>query len=160
MTDTQSILTSVKKLLGIDESYTVFDTDVMLHINSVFSTLQQLGVGPSSGYAISDSTGTWGDFIGASTVINNVKSYMFLRVKLLFDPPATSFALDAMSLQIKELEWRMNVAADRAGILPEDSGQGEQGMLWDLTGGKDFPLEAPLGAYGIDTATGIVWRKA
>lgn len=159
---TQSILTSTKKVLGIDESYDVFDTDITMHINSVFSTLQQLGVGPSSGFSIEDETATWEDFIGTSTVINNVKSYMCLRVRLLFDPPATSFALDAITSQVKEFEWRLNVAADKSGIFPdvEDSGQAEEGLLWDLTGGADFPLEAPLGALGIDTDTGQVWRKA
>lgn len=155
----QSILTSTKKLVGISEDYTVFDLDITLHINSVFSTLQQLGVGPSLGFSIEDETTTWDQFIGLSSVINNVKSYMYLRVRLLFDPPATSFALDAMSTQIKELEWRLNVAVDKSGAstvpLPEDY----EGTLWSLTGRTDFPPAAQIGDLGVDLSTGNIYRK-
>lgn len=103
-----SILTSTKKVLGIDESYTAFDLDILMHINSVFVTLNQLGVGPANGFAIEDKTTTWDAFLGTDLRLNNVKSYMYLRVRLLFDPPSTSYLIDAMKAQILELEVRMN----------------------------------------------------
>lgn len=104
-----SILTSTKKLLGLDESYTAFDTDVIVHINTVFSILADLGIGPSQGFSISDASTTWGEFLGTNPLLNSVKTYVFLRVKMLFDPPSTSFVRDAMNEQIRELEWRLNV---------------------------------------------------
>lgn len=103
-----SILGSTKKLLGLDMDYDVFDLDVITHINSVFTTLQQLGVGPTNGYFIEDATANWEDYIGTDQ-INSVRSYMYLRVRLLFDPPATSFAIDSLKAQAQELEWRLNV---------------------------------------------------
>lgn len=111
----QSILTSTKKLLGIEEDYTAFDLDITLHINSVFSTLQQLGVGPDDGFLVEDKTNTWSEYTIVNS-LNSVKSYMFLRVRILFDPPATSFAIDAMTNQAKELEWRLCSAA--ASVVP------------------------------------------
>lgn len=109
------ILNDIKKLLQLPEEYVVFDLDMMLGINSVFSTLQQLGVGPKEEFVILDGTETWDEFFAEdpmSRKINAVKSYVQLRVKLLFDPPTTSFALDAIKEQIKELEWRLNVQAE------------------------------------------------
>ena len=112
-----SILNSTKKILGLSEEYDVFDLDVITHINSVFSTLEQLGVGPAGGFMIEGDTETWASFFGPDPRLNAVKSYVYLRVRLLFDPPATSFAVSAMQEQIKELEWRLNVAADRPFIV-------------------------------------------
>lgn len=104
-----SILTSVKKILGIDEGYTAFDLDIILHINSVFGTLNQLGIGPENGFEIEDATPTWDAFTGGDLRLNPVKTYVYLRVRLLFDPPTTSYLIDATKEQIKELEWRLNV---------------------------------------------------
>ena len=104
-----SILTSTKKILGIATDYTVWDLDIITHINSAFSTLTQLGVGPADGFAIDDETANWADFIGDDVELHSVKTYIYLRVKLLFDPPATSFAIKAMEDQISGLEWRLNV---------------------------------------------------
>lgn len=115
-----SILTSTKKILGIDESYTDFDIDIVLHINSVFSTLQQLGIGPEIGFAIEDDTSTWDDFLGTDPRKNNVKSYMYLRVRLLFDPPVLSYMIDAMRAQITELEWRMNAYREETAWVDPD----------------------------------------
>lgn len=106
---TQSILDSVKKVCGIEASYTAFDIDIIMHINSVFSTLNQLGVGPVNGFMIDDATATWDQFLGADPRLNHIKSYMYLRVRLLFDPPATSFTIEALKDQYKELEWRISV---------------------------------------------------
>ena len=103
-----SILTSTKKILGIEESYTAFDPDIIMHINTVFAVLTQVGIGPVAGFAIEDSTATWDAFLGTDPLLNSVKTYVYLRVRLLFDPPATSFAIEAMKEQIKEIEWRLN----------------------------------------------------
>lgn len=106
---TDSILVETKKILGIDASYTAFDLDIMTHINSVFNTLHQLGVGPPDGFSIADDSALWATYTENNVLLNNVKTYVYLRVRLLFDPPATSFHLAAMQEQIKELEWRINV---------------------------------------------------
>ena len=108
----ESILTSIKKLLGIDEEYTQFDSDIIMHINSVFLNLTQLGVGPSEGYQIKDNSDTWEDFIGDSNQLQAVKSYVYLKVKLLFDPPLSSSVTESMNRMISELEWRLNVAVE------------------------------------------------
>jgi hypothetical protein len=107
---TGSILDETKKLLGLDASYTAFDTDVIMHINTVFSTLTQLGIGPDTGYMITDNTATWDAFIGTTDpTLNAVKSYLFMKVKMMFDPPQTSFVIEAYNKNIQELEWRLNV---------------------------------------------------
>jgi hypothetical protein len=112
----QSILTSTKKILGIAEDYTVFDLDIITHINTAFSTLTQLGVGPAQGFMIEDATETWTDFIGEDDLqYNSVKSYVFLRVRHLFDPPTTSYLISASERQIQELEWRLNVHREETG---------------------------------------------
>lgn len=105
----QSILNSVKKALNIDPSYTVFDEDILMHINSAFGTLKQLGLGPEEGFRIEDDTAVWSDYLVTENRYNEVKSYIYLRVRLLFDPPGTSFLVEAIKDQIKELEWRLNV---------------------------------------------------
>jgi hypothetical protein len=104
-----SILNSTKQVLGLPVDYTVFDEDIVMHINTTFSTLTQLGVGPAAGFMIQGPDEDWEDFIQADIQLNSVKSYMFLKVKQLFDPPTTSFMISAMERQIQELEWRLNV---------------------------------------------------
>ena len=104
---TDSILLTTKKVLGLSDSYDAFDQDIIMHINSVFSTLNSLGVGPEEGFTIEDDTKTWRDFT-LDPRLNSIKSYMYLKVRLLFDPPATSFVIEALKEQIKELEWRIN----------------------------------------------------
>ena len=105
---TDRILESVKKVLGIAPEYLTFDQDIVMHINSAFSVLHQLGVGPDEPFMIEDETATWTEFLGTERGVNSVKSYVYLRVRLLFDPPATSFALGAMEKQIEELGWRIS----------------------------------------------------
>lgn len=108
-----SILTSIKKALGIGEEYEHFDADLIMHINSVFSILTQLGVGPENGFAISDKNAVWSDFISDDKTVQLVKSYMTLRVKLLFDSSTLSSAvIESINRQISEFEWRLNVAVD------------------------------------------------
>jgi len=105
----QSILNSTKKILGLGENDTSFDVDIMLHINSVISVLTQVGIGPAEGFMIEDATATWDAFVGDDPRLNLVKTYVYLRVRLLFDPPGTSFVIDSMEKQISEFEWRLNV---------------------------------------------------
>lgn len=108
----ESILTSIKKLLGIAEEYEHFDADLIMHINTVFSILTQLGVGPEKGFIIEDDTATWEDFLQEDSNYEAVKTYMHIRVKLLFDPPLSSVVMEATNRMISELEWRLNVTAE------------------------------------------------
>lgn len=108
----ESILTSIKKLLGIEEEHEHFDPDIIMHINSVLMILTQLGVGPSEGFTIEDSSTTWNDFIPDNQNLEAVKSYMHLKVKLLFDPPLSSVVMESMNRMINEFEWRLNVTAE------------------------------------------------
>jgi hypothetical protein len=103
-----SILKSVKKALNVPTDYAAFDTDVLMHTNSVFSTLNQLGVGPELGFMIEDDSAIWADLLGNDPRLNHIKTYIFLRVRMLFDPPSTGFHTQAMQEQIRELEWRIN----------------------------------------------------
>ena len=110
-----SILVSVKKLLGIAEENTEFDLDIILHINSVFTILTQLGVGPSSGFSIHDDSSTWNDFMSETEngeKVEAVKNYMALKVRLMFDPPTSSTVLQSVNNMVSELEWRLNVLCD------------------------------------------------
>lgn len=108
-----SILTSIKKLLGITEEYKQFDPDIIIHINSVFLTLKQLGVGPEKVFAITGEYETWDQFLPEDNPnFEAVKSYMYIKVKLLFDPPMSSAVIEAMNQMVKEYEWRLNVEAE------------------------------------------------
>ena len=108
----ESILTSIKKLLGIEEDYEHFDPDIIMHINSVFMILSQIGVGPEGGYRIQDESNTWDEYITDKDNLDSVKSYIHLQVKLLFDPPQSSAVMEAMKRMIDQLEWRLNVEAE------------------------------------------------
>lgn len=113
MENIESILTSIKKLLGVDEKDVHFDPDIIMHINSVFSVLTQMGVGPSEGFSIIDEDAEWTNFMaGDPAKFSMVRSYMHLKVKLLFDPPSSSAAVNAMMQQISEFEWRLFEEAD------------------------------------------------
>lgn len=116
----ESILTSTKKILGIAADYTIFDLDVITHINSAFSTLTQLGVGPAEGFMISGADEVWDDFIAEDFQYNAVKSYVFLKTRQLFDPPQTSYLISAVEKQIQELEWRLNVHREETGWVDPD----------------------------------------
>ena len=116
----ESILNSIKKLLGIAEDYDYFDSDIIMHINSVFATLTQLGVGPEDGFSIDDESKKWEDFLPEERMLHSVKSYMFMKVKLMFDPPLSSAVIECTKEQIKELEWRLQVAVDSANTKSEE----------------------------------------
>lgn len=115
-----SILDDTKKILGLpvnDESY---DVDVLMHINSALSTLNQLGIGPDEGFLVEDASSTWDEFFGTDNRLNSVKTYVFLYVRKIFDPPATSFHLASMNEQIQELQWRLNTQREStAWVSPE-----------------------------------------
>lgn len=110
-----SILTSIKKILGIEEEYEQFDQDIIMHINTVLGILLQLGVGPKEGFVIYDKTQTWSDYISDAADLNMVKTYIALKVRLIFDPPQHSAVVEVMNRQISELEWRLNVQAEHGG---------------------------------------------
>lgn len=107
-----SILTSIKKLLGMTEDYTAYDMDVIIHINTALAILSQLGVGSDSAFRICDASATWQDFVGNNPRLDDVKDYVYLKVKLLFDPPTSSAAIQSMEKLLSEIEWRLNVAAE------------------------------------------------
>lgn len=104
-----SILKSTKKTLGLDDEYTPFDLDIITFINSAFSVLHQIGVGPVNGYSITDVTSKWQDLELTDPQVNLVRTYIFLKVRITFDPPQTSYLLDKMQDQIDEFEWRLRV---------------------------------------------------
>ena len=116
----ESILTSIKKMLGITEEYTHFDQDIIIHINTVLMILHQLGVGPEEGFAITDSYETWSDFLVDNKNIEAVKTYVYLKVKLLFDPPLSSAVTESINKSINELEWRLNVAVDKMEVTQNE----------------------------------------
>lgn len=110
-----SILDSTKKVLGVDAGYHAFDVDIIMHINSALSVMTQLGIGPEHGFMIEDASSTWAAFLGNDVRLNPVKSAVYLRVRMLFDPPQTSYLVTALNKQIEELEWRLNVHRETTG---------------------------------------------
>lgn len=120
-----SILKSIKKLLGIPEEETHFDTDIIMHINSVFSILGQMGVGPEKSFSIQDETATWDSFIDDDADFNNVKTYVYLKVRMLFDPPTNSAVLSSMERMINEHEWRLHVAAMQSKLEGKNNDEDE-----------------------------------
>lgn len=107
-----SILTYVKKMLGIEEEYTHFDPELIGHINSVFTILTQLGVGPSNGYSITDSSSKWTDFISDLSKLEAVKTYVAMKVRLIWDPPTSNSATMSLERLISEFEWRLHFEVD------------------------------------------------
>jgi hypothetical protein len=116
----ESILKSTKKILGLEADYTPFDLDIITHINATFSILNQLGVGPEASFYIEDDTALWTDFNVPANQLHLVKTYVYLKVRLLFDPPATSYLINAVTEQIKEYEWRLNVFREYELYPPEE----------------------------------------
>lgn len=104
-----SIFITTKQILNLEESFTAFDLDVMTYLNAAFSTLNQFGVGPEEGFFIEDGTEDWDDFDVPANQLNLVKAYVVLKVRMMFDPPATSYLINAMNEQILQFEWRLNV---------------------------------------------------
>lgn len=112
----ESILTSIKKLLGITEDYEHFDADLIIHINSVFMILMQLGLGPKDGFSISDKTAVWSDFLGENIAwLDGTKSYVYMKVRLLFDPPQSGTHMNSMEKLCDEFEYRLRLEKDFRG---------------------------------------------
>ena len=109
----ESILMSIKKLLNIEENDPAFDTDIGMLINNEFMTLQQLGIGPEEGFSVHDADVSWAAFSTDKTLIDTVKAFIYLKVRMIFDPPASSVVADACNSRIHELEWRLNIQAER-----------------------------------------------
>ena len=142
----ESILTSIKKMLGISEEYEHFDADITMHINSVLMTLTQIGVGSPDGFAISDKSATWKDFITGDLLIEAVKSYTYLKVRLLFDPPSSSTIIESFNKQAAEYEWRINVLVEGGSITEGSGGSG----VYDYEQLKNLPSingETLIGNY-------------
>ena len=117
-----SILTSIKKLLGIPEDHTEFDADIIIHINTVLMVLNQIGIGPPDGFTIDDDNATWEDLLGEDNKkFEIIKTYVYSKVKLLFDPPISGSAMTALEKQITEFEWRLYVEAEEFVREEEDS---------------------------------------
>lgn len=107
-----SILNVTKRMVGVDPSLTVYDLNILTHINSVFARLQTLGIGPVDGYMIEDDAPTWDDFLLGDRRLNSVKSYMYLSVRIMFDPPQTQYLVASMQEQIEKMEWLLNVTRE------------------------------------------------
>lgn len=105
----ESILKTIKKMLGLPEDYDAFDQDLIIHINSVFANLQQIGISPPEGFYITNESAKWSEFFEGRMTLQNVKTLVYLKVRLIFDPPSTSFAITAIENQIREQEWRLSV---------------------------------------------------
>lgn len=108
----ESILVTIKKMLGLAADYAPFDTDIIVFINGAMMTLQQLGVGPKAGFTVTGTDQTWSDFIPSDTYLEAVKQYIYLQVKMSFDPPTNSFVMTAMQQQSDKLEWRLREQAE------------------------------------------------
>lgn len=108
----ESILITIKKMLGIDAHYEHFDVDIIMDINMALNVLNQIGVGPKEGFSIKDAEATWTDFIGDNRKLEMVKTYIYLKVKQIFDPGTSSSLNSAIEQQIQELEWRLSVQVD------------------------------------------------
>lgn len=111
---TDSILNTIKQMVGVEPDYDAFDMDLVVDINSAFYSLRQLGVGPNEGFTISDETAKWNEFVEDSSLLSLVKTYIYLKVRMLFDPPTNSFLTASIEKQISEYEWRLNVAGEGA----------------------------------------------
>ena len=157
---TNSILDTTKKALGVHPDDTSFDVDITMHINSVFATLAQLGVGPEDGFEIEDNSKLWSDYLGGNKLINNVKTLMYLQVRIWFDPPTTSFDLTAKKEQLEELQWRINVAVDKYETALDGSQYHAGAFMWELEAPNVWPHDAEEGDLGIYIPTKEVWRKS
>lgn len=117
ISNNDSILTSIKKLMGLTEEYDAFDQDILILINSVLFELEQIGVKAKDGFTLSDKTAVWSDYSDDNRLLNALKPYIYMKTKLAFDPPTSSGALDSMNRIIDRFEWRINLYADTGGTV-------------------------------------------
>lgn len=120
----QSILRTIKQMLGLTNELTAFDEELIVHINSVFTILNQLDVGSDDGFMITGYDETWSELTDQVTIATMVKEYIYLKVRMIFDPPASSVVSEAYNQRIAELEWRMNIQAERLAALAEKEAAG------------------------------------
>ena len=118
LVENNSILMSIKKLLNVEHDETAFDMDIGTFINAQFLTLHQLGIGPENGFVVRDADVKWTDFSTDPFIVEAVKEYVFLKVRMVFDPPASSIVSDAYNSQISELEWRMHLQSEKSWDKP------------------------------------------
>lgn len=116
---TNSILMGTKRALNIEETDTAFDTEILMYINGSLSKLEQIGIGPSGGFMIEGAAETWEDLLGVDRRLNSVKTLVYMEVRLVFDPPTTSYLIDALKEQIAEITWRVNVTHETVLPLPQ-----------------------------------------
>lgn len=152
---TASILNTIKKMLGLSEDYTVYDVDVITLINSALMTLQQYGVGPKQGFIVTSSEQTWGEFFAESNgkQLEAVKMYVYLKVKMVFDPPQTSFVMDAFKETCQETEWRLK---EQMESYPGDLPRVEPTPVYE---GSTATEEEPTtigGSEAVDTEDAII----
>lgn len=147
-----SIVATIKKMLGLEDDYTPFDTDVIVNINAALMTLTQLGIGPKEGFTVTDYSQTWSDFVTNEVQLGAVKTYVYLKVKMIFDPPTNSYVMDAMKQQAEEIGWRLNVQAEsveKFDFMTKDSlkrgGSPANISDSDSADGQDSSEEAPSG---------------
>ena len=117
ISNNDSILTSIKKLMGLTEEYDAFDQDILILINSILFELEQIGVKAKDGFALADKTAVWSDYSDDNRLLNVLKPYIYMKTKLMFDPPTSSGALDSMNRIIDRFEWRINLYADTGGTV-------------------------------------------
>lgn len=156
----QSVLTSIKNALGLAEDYHVYDDELVMHINSVFSILHNIGGTPKEGFSITGPNQVWGDFLVEQNQTNMIRTYVFLKVRMIFDPPSTSFTQTAVQEQIKELEFRIQTTEIlfNPDIYSYLQAGDPESIVWTVQTDGTFPEEAPVGAMGVDSL-GNVWRK-
>lgn len=158
-----SILDDIKQMLSLEKDDDSFDIEVMIHINTAFSLLNQIGAAPVDGFEIDDSSTKWSDFFGDLKNVGLVKSYIYFKVRLAFDPPSTSFTITAFETQMKELEWRINalefVFNPKAydSVLANNAGNADTTWIIDET--QPLPEGMKAGEVGVDLTTGTVVRK-
>lgn len=143
----ESILDSVKKIIGIDRRYDAFDEDLIMHINAVFMILRQMGVGPQNGFAIEDSSAVWSDYISDLALLQSVRTYIGLKVRMMFDPPTSSTLAEAINRNIAELEWRLNVQVDPSSYNWQDDDQGSGGSSDKYSSYEDYDEDGNIVIY-------------
>lgn len=116
-----SILDSTKKLLGFESEYTAYDVDITIFVNSAFSTLKDMGIGPETGFLIVDNSALWSDYISRQDLLGMVQHYVYLSTRLVFDPPTTSFGISAIEKMLEQFSWRILVAAEKTIQLPDSN---------------------------------------
>lgn len=155
----QSILNTVKKGLSIDPDDTDFDPELITFINGELGTFHQIGVGPvAAPFEIEDNAATWVQLLGLSTLYASAKALLILRVRLIFDPPPTSYAQTAIEKNAERMQWRLMIAAEQERLNPTLP-QLVSGETYIISDESDFPPEAPIGAIGFDPDTGNVWKN-